>query len=131
MPEGVVDMLHAVNIHYKQQHPPARSAPELQLALCQGQEAATVVQACQFIGERKIAQFCLQLVLFRGATDRPHQKFTDLLIPSATEQCVAGLGADISQQTFEFSICLRKETLEKIINTFILSVLGQPRSTAV
>jgi hypothetical protein len=114
-------MLQAVNVHYKQQHPPARPAPKLQLAFCQGHEAATVIQACQFVGERKIAQFCLQHVLFRGAADRTHQKFTELLIPSATGQCAVGLRADISQQTREFSICFGKETLEKVINVFILS----------
>jgi len=63
----------------------------------------------------KIAQFCLQHVLFRGATDRMHQKVHCRLIPSAAEQSAVGLGADISQQTREFSICLRKETLEKVI----------------
>ena len=80
-----------------------------------GHETATVIQACQFVSERKIAQFCLQHVLFRGATDRTHQGVHCRLIPSATEQSVAGLGADISQQTREFSICLRKETQEKVI----------------
>src|ERR1700680_2526645 len=109
-------MLQAVNIHYKQQHPPARPAPKLQLAFCQRHETATVIQACQFVGERKTAQFCLQHVLFRGATDCTHQEFTELLILSATGQCPVGLCADISQQTREFSICLRKETLEKVIN---------------
>src|SRR5579863_5829543 len=115
MAERVVNMLQAVNIHYKQQHPPARPAPKLPLAFCQGHETATVIQACQFVGERKIAQFCLQHVLFCGATNRAHQKLTARLIPSATEQCAVNLGTDISQQTREFSICLRKETLENLM----------------
>ena len=114
-------MLHAVNIHYKQQHSPARPAPKLQLACCQGHETATVIQACQFVGQRKIAQLCLEHVLFRGTTDCTHQKFTGLLIPRAAERCAVGLGADVSQQTRKFSICFGKETPEKIINTFILS----------
>jgi hypothetical protein len=80
-----------------------------------GHETATVIQACQFVSERKIAQFCLQHALFRGATDRTHQGVHCRLIPSATEQSAAGLGADISQQTPEFSNCLRKETQEKVI----------------
>src|ERR1700722_2301091 len=124
MAEGVFNMFKAVNNHYKQQHSPARPASKLQLAFCQGQEAATVVQACQFVGKRKIAQLCLQHVLFRGATDRTHQKFADLLIPSATEQCAVGLRADIAQQTREFSIYFGKQTLEETINMFILAARG-------
>jgi hypothetical protein len=48
-----------------------------------GHETATVIQA-------KIAQFCLQHVLFRGATDRTHQEVHCRLIPSATEQSAVG-----------------------------------------
>jgi hypothetical protein len=88
---------------------------------CPGHETATVIQACQFVAEGKIAQFCWHQVLFRGATDRTHQEFTARLIPSATEQCAVGLGADISQQNREFSICLRKKTPVKVINMFVLS----------
>lgn len=55
-----------------------------------GHETATVIQACQFVSERKIAQFCLQHVLFRGATDRTHQEVHCRLIPSATEQSAVG-----------------------------------------
>jgi hypothetical protein len=114
-------MFQVVNIHHKQQHPPAGPAPKLPLTFCQGHETATVIQACQFVGDRKIAQFGLQQVLLRGATDRTHQKLTERLIPGAAGQCAVGLGADISQQSREFSICLREETLESIINMFILS----------
>src|SRR5229473_1139431 len=121
MAERVVNLLQAVHIDYKEQHSPAGSAPNFQLAFCQGHKTATVIQACEFVRECKIAQFCLQHVLFRGAADSAHQKLADRLTPSVTGQRAVRLRAYVSQQTCEFSICLRKESLENVINTLIFS----------
>src|SRR6266852_7439490 len=121
MAERVVHQLQAGHIDYKEQHSPAGSAPNFQLAFCQGHKAASVIQACEFVSERKIAQFCLQHVLFRGAADSAHQKLTDRLTLSVTRQRAVRLRAYVSQQSGEFSICFRKESLENLINTLIFS----------
>src|SRR5712692_9385433 len=121
MAERVVNLLQTVHIHHKEQHSPAGSAPKFQLAFCQGHKTATVIQTCEFVRERKIAQFCLQHVLFRGAADSAHQKLTDRLTPSFPEQRAVRLRAYVSQQTGEFSICFRKESLEDVINPLLFS----------
>src|ERR1700676_1038512 len=130
MAEGIVNLLQAVHIHHEEQHSPAGSAPNFQLAFCQGHKAASVIQACEFVSERKIAQLCLQHVLFRGTADRAHQKLTDRLSRSVAGQSAVRLRAYVSQQTGEFSISLRKETLENVVNTLIFSARQQPRDTS-
>jgi hypothetical protein len=121
MAERIVNLLQAVHIHHKEQHSPAGSAPNFQLAFCQGHKAASVIQAREFVSERKIAQFCLQHVLFRGTADRAHQKLADRLTPSVTWQRTVRLRAYVSQQTCEFSIRFRKESLENVTITLIFS----------
>src|SRR5229473_8228065 len=121
MAERIVNLLQAVHIHHKEQHSTARSAPKLQLAFGNGHEAAAVIQARQFVRECKIAQFCLQHVLFRSTADSAHQKLTDRLTPSVTGKSAVRLRAYVSQQTGEFSICFRKESLENVISAFIFS----------
>ena len=112
--------LAALTTHAKDL-PPAGSAPNFQLAFCQGHKASSVMQACEFVSERKIAQFSLQYVLFRGTADRAHQQLADRLSTSVSGQRAVRLRAYVSQQTCEFSICFRKESLESVINTLIFS----------
>src|SRR5260370_30468605 len=121
MPERVVNLLQTVHLHHKQHHSGVGSAPKFQLAFSKGHKTATVIQACEFVRECKIAQFCLQYVLFRGAADSAHQKLTDRLTLSVTGQRAVRLRAYVSQQSGEFSICFRKESLENLINTLIFS----------
>src|SRR5713101_7773208 len=121
MPERIVNLLQAVYVDKKEQHPPPGPAPKFQLAFCNGHKATAVIQARQFVRECKIAQFCLQHVLSRGAADSAHQKLTDRLTLSVTRQRAVRLRAYVSQQTCEFSICFRKESLESVISTLIFS----------
>src|SRR5258708_30584554 len=119
MAERIVNLLQAVHIHHKEQHSAAGSAPNFQLAFCQGHKAASVIQACEFVSERKIAQFCLQHVLFRGTADRAHQELTYLLTLSVAEQRAVRLCAYVSQQTGELSVSFRKETCGNVVSTLI------------
>src|SRR6266478_2057818 len=114
-------LLFVMDVDRLKQHSSAGSAPKFQLAFCQGHKAATVVQASEFVGERKIAQFCLQHVLLGGAADSAHQQLADRLTPSVTGRRAVRLRAHVSQQTCEFSVCFREEGVEDIIRSFLLS----------
>src|SRR5713226_8409697 len=77
MPERIVNLLQAVYVDEKEQHPPPGPAPDFQLAFGNGHKATAVIQVRQFVRECKIAQFCLQHVLLCGAPYCAHEKLID------------------------------------------------------
>src|SRR5260370_25213084 len=129
-PKSVVVLLQALDVHKKEKHSPSGPPPSFELAFCYRHKTATVIQAREFVGEGKTAQLCLQHVLFCGTTDRAHQKLTDLRTPHVTKQRAVSLRTYIPQQTGKFSICVRKESMQNVIDGSVFSAGQRARGSA-
>src|SRR5229473_2543309 len=129
MAERIVNLLQAVHIHHKKQHSSAGSAPKFQLAFCQGHKAATVVQASEFVGERKIAQFCLQHVLLGGAADSAHQRVADARCPRVSPGDVPSDSVRTSRNKLASSRFASERRAWKTSSVRSFSLRGNKRGT--
>src|SRR5260370_39517519 len=115
MPERVVNMLQAVYVDEKEQHPPVGSMPEFQLTVCKGHKTTAVVQSPQFVGESKIAQLGLKHVLLGGAANCAHQEFI-YPPPLGAGRGPLRLFVNLSQQKRQLLNCFRNQNLKNLFN---------------
>jgi hypothetical protein len=145
MAEGIVDLLHAIDIQKEKKNSTPGATPNLQLAFRDGHEAPAVAQARKFIGQGEIAEFRLQHVLLRGALDCAHHQFFHLAGLAGVEQRVVLHLAHVLEQTGELPVGIGKQGLENgFVGDFfalfnktrdiapqVLSVLGHPQQRRV
>jgi hypothetical protein len=97
MAENIINFFQSIKVNEEQKQAAAGAAGQLQLAIREGQETAPIVQPCQFVFERKIAEFHLHHILLGCTLQSTPKKVANDATFRAVQKCRVGTGTHIPQ----------------------------------